>query len=140
MPIDSSGDFAGTFWNLFTGYTVLGGIAFVLLFAFHGAIFLTLRTRRRPAASGREHARAGWRSLGGRARRCFLIWTVVVAVDRNDKSVFPPVLPAAIAIAALVARRRLRLRPRRSVWAFTMTGLGDDRGRRHALHAASTRA
>jgi cytochrome d ubiquinol oxidase subunit II len=32
----------------------------------------------------------------------YLIWTVVVAVDRNDKDVFPPVLPAAIAIAAFL--------------------------------------
>ena len=26
----------------------------------------------------------------------FLVWTVAVAVDRNDKDVFPPVLPAAL--------------------------------------------
>ena len=31
----------------------------------------------------------------------YAIWTVAVAVDRNHKDVFPPVLPAAIAIAAL---------------------------------------
>ena len=33
----------------------------------------------------------------------FVIWTVVVAVDRNDKNVFPPVLPAVLAIATLGA-------------------------------------
>ena len=44
VPIDSSGTYTGNLWDLFTGYTVLGGIAFVLLFAFHGATFLTLRT------------------------------------------------------------------------------------------------
>ena len=53
----------------------------------------------------------------------FLIWTVVVAVDRNDKDVFPPVLPAVIGIAALIlavvfAHRRVE------IWAFAMTGLG----------------
>jgi cytochrome d ubiquinol oxidase subunit II len=32
----------------------------------------------------------------------FLVWTVVVAVQHNDKNVFPPVLPAALGIAALV--------------------------------------
>src|SRR6266480_4355373 len=37
VPLDSDGGYAGTFWDLFTGYTVLGGIAFVGLFAFHGA-------------------------------------------------------------------------------------------------------
>ena len=44
VPIDSSGDFSGDVWDLFSVYTVLGGIAVVLLFAFHGATFLTLRT------------------------------------------------------------------------------------------------
>jgi cytochrome d ubiquinol oxidase subunit II len=101
VPIDSGGDYAGGFSNLFTGYTVLGGIAFALLFAFHGAAFLTLRT------TGDLYERAG-----SAARRLaipavavaagYLVWTVAVAVDRNDKSLFPPVLPAAIAIAAIV--------------------------------------
>ena len=68
----------------------------------------------------------------------FLISTVVVAVDRNDKSVFPPVLPAAIGIAAFVlavvfVRRRSQIR------AFTMTGAGHDRGRGHALCRACFR-
>ena len=101
VPLDSSGDYAGGFWNLFTGYTVLGGIAFVLLFAFHGAIFLTLRTR----DDLRERAQGAARRLAVPAVGAgvgYLIWTVAVAVDQNDKSVFPPVLPAAIAIAAFV--------------------------------------
>ena len=34
----------------------------------------------------------------------FLAWTVVVAVDRNDKDVFPPVLPAALGAGALFSR------------------------------------
>src|SRR4249920_3481829 len=44
VPINSKGDFSGDFWDLFSFYTVLGGIAVVLLFAFHGATYLTLRT------------------------------------------------------------------------------------------------
>ena len=59
VPIDSDGHYAGTFWDLFSVYTVLGGIAFVLVCAFHGASFLTLRTtgdlctRARAASSAR---------------------------------------------------------------------------------------
>ena len=58
VPINSSGDFDGTFWDLFNLYTLLGGVAVVLLFAFHGATYLTLRTtgelcRRAAAAAGR---------------------------------------------------------------------------------------
>jgi cytochrome bd ubiquinol oxidase subunit II len=101
VPLNSSGDYAGNFWDLFTAYTVLGGIAFVLVFAFHGANFLTLRT----TADLCRRARVAARTLAIPAVAVgagFLIWTVKVAVDRNNKDVFPPVLPAALAIAAFV--------------------------------------
>src|SRR5256886_3519937 len=41
VPINSSGDFAGDFADLFSVYTVVAGVAVVLLFAFHGATFLS---------------------------------------------------------------------------------------------------
>ena len=77
VPIDSDGHFAGSFWDLFSPYTVLAGIAVVLLFAFHGATFLTLRTTgdllerarhasRRPRAPG--GARRAAASSSGRSR------------------------------------------------------------------------
>jgi cytochrome d ubiquinol oxidase subunit II len=111
VPINSSGDFSGTFWDLFSVYTVLGGITVVLLFPFHGATFLTLRT----TGDLCERATAAARRLSVLAAlvlAAFLSWTVAVAVDRNDKSVFPPILPALLGIAAIalavffVARRR----------------------------------
>jgi cytochrome d ubiquinol oxidase subunit II len=122
VPINSSGDFDGTFWDLFSGYTVLAGLAVVAIFAFHGATFLTLRTQ------GDLLERAGRAAkrlslLAAALGAAFLIWTVVVAVDRNDKNVFPPVLPAAIGIAALVLAVAFA-HLRREIWAFTMTGLG----------------
>jgi cytochrome d ubiquinol oxidase subunit II len=122
VPIDSSGDYAGDFWDLFSPYTVFAGIAVVLLFAFHGATFLTLRVH------GELHARAQ------RAARvvavpavlvaaAFLVWTVAVAMDRNDKDLFPPALPAILGIAAL-ALSLFFLRVGRAGGAFTMTALG----------------
>jgi cytochrome d ubiquinol oxidase subunit II len=99
VPLDSSGDYAGNFWDLFTAYTILGGIAFVLLFAFHGASFLTLRTTGDLCTRARLAARV--LAIPAVAVGAgFLIWTVKVAVDRNQQDVFPPVLPAALAIAA----------------------------------------
>jgi cytochrome d ubiquinol oxidase subunit II len=101
VPIDSSGNYAGGFWNLFTGYTILGGIAFVCLFAFHGAIFVTLRT----TGDLCRHAHRAALRLAIPAVAVgagYLIWTIAVAIDKNDKNVFPPVLPAAIAITAFV--------------------------------------
>jgi cytochrome d ubiquinol oxidase subunit II len=47
---------------------------------------------------------------------------VVVAVDRNDKDVFPPVLPAAIGIAALVLAALVV--HGRAGWAFVLTAVG----------------
>ena len=44
VPIDSRGEFAGGLGDLFGGYAILGGLASLSLFAFHGAVFLTLRT------------------------------------------------------------------------------------------------
>ena len=92
------------------------------LFAFHGATYLTLRTQ----GDLRERAGRAARRLSLVAAALgavFLIWTVVVGVDRNDKDVFPPVLPAVLGIAALLlavvfVHRRSEIR------AFAMTGLG----------------
>ena len=119
LPLDSNGDFSGTFWDLFSGYTVLGGVTIVLLFAFHGSTFLTLRTSgdlcARAAAAARRLSVVAALAVAG-----FLAWTVAVAVDRNDKDVFPPVLPAALGMAA-VALALLFVFVRRSGWAFVMT-------------------
>jgi cytochrome bd ubiquinol oxidase subunit II len=121
LPLDSSGDFSGTFWDLFSGYTVVGGASVVLLFAFHGSTYLTLRTTgdlcRRAAATARRLSVVAALALAG-----FLSWTVAVAVDHNDKSVFPPILPAVLAIAA-IALAVVFVVARRSGWAFGMTAL-----------------
>jgi cytochrome d ubiquinol oxidase subunit II len=120
-PINAQGDFDGSFWDLFNPYTLLAGVA-VAIFAFHGATYLTLRTQ------GDLLERAGRASrrlslLAAALGAVFLIWTVVVAVDRNDKSVFPPVLPAAVGIAAFLLAAVL-VRRGSQIRAFAMTGLG----------------
>jgi cytochrome d ubiquinol oxidase subunit II len=122
VPLDSNGDYSGTFADLFSGYTVFAGIAFVLVFAFHGAAFLTLRT----AGDLCERARGAARTLAvpaAAAGTAFLIWTIVVAADRNDKGVFPLVVPAAIGIVALALAAYL-VYDGRSGLAFAMTAVG----------------
>jgi cytochrome bd ubiquinol oxidase subunit II len=122
VPINSSRDFVGSFSDLFNLYTLLGGIAVVLLFAFHGATYLTLRTsgelcRRAATAARRLSIVAAVVGAG------FLIWTVAVAVDRNDKDIFPPVLPAVLAIVALLGAV-VCVRLARSGWTFVLTATG----------------
>lgn len=122
VPLDSSGDFAGNFWDLFNAYTVFAGLTFVLLFAFHGATFLTMRSE----GGLRERAGRAARMLSvpaALAAAAFLIWTVKVAVDHNDKSVFPPVLPALVGIAALLLAVAFVF-VRRIGWSFLATAVG----------------
>ena len=122
VPIDSEGDFAGSLVDLFSAYTVSSGIAVVLLFAFHGATFLTLRTTGELAERA-EHAARRLALPGAIVAAGFLVWTVVVAMDRNDKDLFPPALPAAVGIAAL-ALAVVFLFTGRNGRAFAMTALG----------------
>jgi cytochrome d ubiquinol oxidase subunit II len=122
VPLDSNGDYDGNLVDLFTPYTVFAGIAFVLIFAFHGASYLGLRT------TGDLFER-----VGSAARRLavpavvvgavFLIWTAVVAIDRNDKDVFPVVVPAVLGIAALALAAGFAFAGRSGL-AFTMTAVG----------------
>jgi cytochrome bd ubiquinol oxidase subunit II len=122
LPIDSDGDFTGNVLDLFSPYSVAAGVAVVVLFAFHGASFLTLRTAgelcERAAAAARRLAIPA-AALGALA----LSWTVAVAIDRNDKDLFPPLLPALLGIAALALAAFLAF-ARRSGAAFAMTALG----------------
>jgi cytochrome d ubiquinol oxidase subunit II len=122
VPLNADGDFTGTFWDLFSPYTVLAGLAVVLLFAFHGATYLTLRT------TGELHDRAvrtaGRLSIPAAALACgYLVSTVVVAIKRNDKDVFPPALPAAIGIVALLLAVVL-VGGKRQGWVFGATAVG----------------
>src|SRR6266550_1727551 len=122
VPLDSNGDYSGNFVDLFTGYTAFAGLAFVLVFAFHGASYLGLRT----TGDLHDRVRVAARRLAVPAAlvgAAFLIWTIVVAVDRNDKDVFPVVVPAVIGIAALAVAAFVVFRDRSGL-AFTMTAIG----------------
>jgi cytochrome bd ubiquinol oxidase subunit II len=122
VPIDSDGNYAGSFWDLFNPYTVFAGVAVVLLFAFHGATFLTLRTVGELRDRG-EHAARRLALPAVVLAAIFLIWTVVVAMDNNDKDLFPPVLPAVLGIVALGLGLIFLFRGNNGR-AFAMTGLG----------------
>ncbi|CQR72703.1 Cytochrome bd-I ubiquinol oxidase subunit 2 [Sporomusa ovata DSM 2662] len=44
VPINAKMQYVGTFFDLLSPYTLVGGIAFLLVFTFHGALYLTLKT------------------------------------------------------------------------------------------------
>jgi cytochrome d ubiquinol oxidase subunit II len=121
VPLNSSGGYSGDFVDLFSAYTVFAGIVVVLLFAFHGATFLTIRTTGELA----ERAARGARRLAVPAALLgagLLAWTVAVAHDRNERGVLPPAVPAALGIAALALAVLFVVR-RKSGLAFLMTAL-----------------
>jgi cytochrome d ubiquinol oxidase subunit II len=94
----------------------------VALFAFHGATFLTLRTLGE-LHDRAEHAARRLAVPAAALGAVYVAWTVAMAIDRNDKDLFPPVLPAAVAIVALALAVVFVLRGRNR-HAFTMTALG----------------
>jgi cytochrome bd ubiquinol oxidase subunit II len=119
VPIASDQTFAGDFGDLFSAYTVAAGLALCLLFALHGAFFLTLRT----LGDLRERARGAATRLAPAAAVVgagFLVWTLVVANDVNDKGVFPGILPVAVAAVAAVASV-VFVRAGSERWAFAAT-------------------
>lgn len=119
LPINADQAFTGNLGDLFSVYTVLAGVAFVVLFTFHGAVFLTLRT----VGELRERARRTAARLGPVAAVIgagFLVWTVVVAVDVNDKGALPTAVIVALAAIALVVAI-VAVRAARDSLAFTAT-------------------
>ena len=120
VPISSEQEFTGTFWSLFTPYTVLAGCALALLFALHGAVFLTLRT------TGDLHARAvrvaaELAPAAAAVGAAFLVWTLVVGVQVNDQGVFPGIVLVVLAAVCAVGTVVLT-RLRREGLAFAATG------------------
>ncbi|MEN6413921.1 MAG: cytochrome d ubiquinol oxidase subunit II [Veillonellales bacterium] len=46
VPINDKMQYVGTFFDLLSLYTVVGGLAFLLVFTFHGSLFLTLKVEK----------------------------------------------------------------------------------------------
>ncbi|HEX3329028.1 MAG TPA: cytochrome d ubiquinol oxidase subunit II, partial [Gaiellales bacterium] len=121
VPLDSSHVFTGGIADLFSPYTVAMGLAVVVLFALHGATYLTLRTsgalrRRAAATAGRLGPLAAVLAAGAVA------WTVVVAHQNNQRAVLPVAIPAILTGAFVIAAAVLTRRGRAGR-AFAATGL-----------------
>lgn len=56
VPIDSKMQFVGSFFDLLSPYAILGGVTTLLLFALHGALYITLKTEGELAQRARRVA------------------------------------------------------------------------------------
>jgi len=120
VPIDASGTFTGDLLDLLGPYALFGGLTFLALFVFHGALFLSLRTLgelevRARATALRLATPAALLVLG------YLIWTYVNARQMHDKGLVPGVVPISALVLPFVAGALARAG--RTGWAFTATAL-----------------
>jgi cytochrome d ubiquinol oxidase subunit II len=120
VPIDANMTYMGGFWNLLNPYALLSGLAFLSIFALHGAIFLTLKTE--GGMLGKAQAVASRLWLPAVVLALLFVVASYFATDIFVRlGVNPGVIPVGAA-GALLATGWL-IRSRRHGWAFAMTGL-----------------
>jgi cytochrome d ubiquinol oxidase subunit II len=120
VPTDAHGQVTASLLDLLGPYALFGGVTSLVLFAFHGALFLSLRTTGELAERSRRQALrlalpASLLVLG------FLIWTWANAVDAHDKGLVPGVIP--IAALCLPFAAGAFARSGRAAAAFASTAL-----------------
>ena len=103
LPIDSSEEFTGTFWDLLTPYGLWTGLTLLALCLLHGATFLSLKT----GAPVRERAWAisaklSWLSFV--LVVVFAVWTVALG-DGGVWRVFAALVPVVGILGAVVVLR-----------------------------------
>jgi cytochrome d ubiquinol oxidase subunit II len=105
MPINDAGDYAGGVLDLFSPYTILGGLAVLSMFVTHGAIFIALKTTGGIRHDARELAtRLGVVTIVLSA--AFLSWTI--ASTGKALSATLAIAVVAALVGALVANARGR--------------------------------
>jgi len=119
VPIDARMEYTGTLFDLLHPYALLGGVATLLIFLAHGAVFLSLKTE------GELGERA--RAIAGRvappaaaAGVAFLAWTVAAHPGGVDVA---SALVAALAAALLVAAAFLVRRSAGRAFAATAAAI-----------------
>ncbi len=116
LPINSSHEFTGNFFDLLTGYGLWTGLTLLGLCLLHGATFLKLRTTGRV----RERAGALARPLGWAAIALvvgFVVWTRSIA---GGPDVPDPV--EVLAVIAVISAARLAMTDHDG-WAFASSAL-----------------
>ena len=115
VKIDAHQEYVGGLRDLLGGYALLGGVATLALFTFHGAVFVALKT----VGPIRERARRLAGRLGiatALLAAVFLVWTQ--AHSGGGRSL-PAVVVAVAALAAALATNRAG----REGWAFGLSGV-----------------
>ncbi|GMA62152.1 hypothetical protein GCM10025859_25920 [Alicyclobacillus fastidiosus] len=118
VPIDAHMNDVGSLWGLVNLYSVVCAIAMMLLFATHGALFLTLKT----TGKIQERARKAARRIGFLATISMLIFVILSFFDSNIflKTRIDPIVIAVLAGISLISVPFF-IRAKKDGWAFLMT-------------------
>ncbi len=116
LPINSSHEFTGDFFDLLTAYGLWTGLTLLTLSLLHGATFLKLRT----TDQVRERARAAARPLGWAAIAAVVGWVIWTRKVAGGPDVPGPV--EALAVIAVIFAARLSSTDHDG-WAFTASAV-----------------
>jgi cytochrome bd ubiquinol oxidase subunit II len=120
IPIEENGLFVGNLFDLLSPYALLGGVASLLMFTLHGAMYLALKTEEGGDIQERAQTLAQWLSaVVAVGVIAFLGWTYLNALALGDTGVVPGIIPVAAMGAAVAAP--LLIRERLHGWAFAAT-------------------
>ncbi|OIO65340.1 MAG: cytochrome d ubiquinol oxidase subunit II [Candidatus Marinimicrobia bacterium CG1_02_48_14] len=120
VPIDGDMNYVGGFWNLLNPYALLGGLATLTLFTFHGAAFLTLKLSGELLNRTQAFAKRLW--LPAVVAVVLFVVSGYWATDIFTRLGVNPGVAPVIAGAALLAAGYFIMK-NRGGWAFFMTGL-----------------
>ena len=119
LAINGQMNYVGTFWGLLNPYALVGGLAALLVFALHGALYLTLKTT---DALQRRARQMAFR-IGGAATGVYFLFVVL----SYFYTPFPSRLgldPGVIPVLAGLTMISVRFLLQRNLygWAFAMNG------------------
>lgn len=120
VPIDAQMNYVGGFFNLLNPYALLGGIATVIVFLLHGAIFLSMKTSGDIARRAENAARRLWLPVVI-LLLAFLAATYYSTDILERLGVNPGLIPLVGVVAILLVGYFLR--KGRYGWAFSMTSV-----------------
>lgn len=120
VPIDGEMNYVGGFWNLLNPYALLGGLATLTLFTFHGSAFLTLKLSGQLLTKAQSLAKRLW--MPAVVAIVLFVVSGYWATDMFTRLGVNPGVAPVIAGAALLAAGYFIMKDRGG-WAFFLTGL-----------------
>ncbi len=120
LPIDADRNFTGSFFSLLNPYALFGGVASVLIFTLHGAIFLSLRTFGAMRERVNKLARRLWLPVGI-AALSFAVIGFRTTLLFDEIGIIPGTLPMLTIMTYIAIYVFLCLD--QDGWAFASSGL-----------------